>query len=325
MSLYHYSVRVHPHAINLCYTRLPGTGTLYPRSFDNLKDNTPRKHNTLSHATKSKIKKAIEYLLFISQSKKAYDLHNHKKFTFKISFCTLTLASQQMHSDKFLNHNLLNHFFVEAKKKWQVKNYFWRSEKQKNGNIHWHILFDKFIPWSELRDCWNRIQNKYHYVDAYRNQMKRFHGAGFKIRQDLLKSWSHKDQLRAYKFGSKSDWQSPNSSDIHSLRFINNISSYIIKYVSKESQLPDNDSRTWGCSSSLSNLTGAILDLDSYIDDEINSIKSSYSITKYESDFYTVFYVKIQQFFNIQNSIIVAAFAAYIFDKFGYYFSRPMF
>lgn len=165
---------------------------------ENFKDN--KTGGVVSNAAGTKIKKAIDWLLATTTEKKVYDKARGKTFTFKTSFLTLTLASAQRHSDNEIKDKLLNQFFVEAKKKWKLNRYVWRAEAQQNGSIHFHILCDRYIPWHQLRQVWNRIQNKLGYVDRFAAE----HG--------------HYD---------------PNSTDIHSVKNIKNLARYVAKYCTK--------------------------------------------------------------------------------------------
>ncbi len=184
---------------------------------------------SVSKIASRKMGKAIEYLLFLSNPKSATAQLTGKLFNFRIAFITLTLPSKQKHSDNEIKQKLLNSFLLELKDNYKVKNYVWRAEKQLNGNIHFHIIVDKFIPWNELRNRWNRITNKLGYVDNYKHEMKKYHNGNFKVREDLLERWSYKSQINAYKVGVANDWQSPNSTDIHSIIKIRNIQNYVTK------------------------------------------------------------------------------------------------
>ncbi len=155
----------------------------------------------LSEKSKRKIHRAIKYMLFYSNEKLVYRNSTRTTFKFKVAFITLTLPAKQIHTDNEIKELCLNQFLIEAKKKWNMRNYIWKAEKQANGNIHFHILIDTFIPYQELRNVWNRIINKLGYVDRYRQ-----------IHHKL----------------------SPNSTDIHSLKKVKNVYSYISKYFKKE-------------------------------------------------------------------------------------------
>jgi hypothetical protein len=211
----------------------------------------------LSVNAKRKLQKAINYLIYTATEKKVYNPKYEKYYTFKVNFITLTLSSEQIHKDSEITNKLLNQFLIEAKKKWNLNRYVWKSEYQRNGNIHYHILSDVFIPYHELLNCWNRIQNKLGYIDRCKH---------------LKKS------------------KQANSTDIHSIRKIKDVSRYVCKYMVKgirEERLQCNRtqlklpikverkiasvtigakqflrsqvqySRIWGCSHDLSNIKGA--------------------------------------------------------------------
>lgn len=187
----------------------------------------------VSDIARRKISRSLDYLLLLSQNKNLHSLYLGRNFQFKIGFITLTLPAEQMHSDNVIKSKCLNSILIELKKYHKVKNYVWRAEKQKNGNIHFHIIVDKFIPWSKLRDRWNRIIEKLGYITAYRESMLSWHKGGFKIRTDLLKKWEYRKQIKAYETGSKNDWNSPNTTDVHSIKKVINLKNYISKYLTK--------------------------------------------------------------------------------------------
>lgn len=187
----------------------------------------------VSAVAKRKMTKAINYMLFVTNNKSVTNRFTGRDFKFKIAFVTLTLPSKQIHSDNEIKSSCLNQLLIEFKKYYKVKNYVWRAEKQKNGNIHFHILVDKFIPFQELRDRWNRIVNKLGYVDSYRAEMNNWHENGFQVRKNLLKTWPLRKQKEAFERGSKQHWNSPNSTDIHSIAKIRNLKDYITKYITK--------------------------------------------------------------------------------------------
>ena len=79
---------------------------------------------------------------------------------------TLTLSDKQKHSDKEIKSIMLNQFLTELRTQHEVKNYYWVAEAQENGNIHFHILIDKFFSKETLTRVWNRIQQKAGYIPA---------------------------------------------------------------------------------------------------------------------------------------------------------------
>lgn len=85
----------------------------------------------------------------------------------KMVMVTLTLSSPQIHDDKTIKRECLEPMLKFLYYNYGVENYFWKAESQLNGNIHFHILVDRYIDKKELQLNWNHIQNKLGYVDRY--------------------------------------------------------------------------------------------------------------------------------------------------------------
>jgi hypothetical protein len=309
---------IHPSKINIYNEPLNRTYHNKEHKRFNLSGVDKSHHDKVSMHARRKISKAIEYLIFMARAKTLPNTFHGKAFTFRIAFVTLTLPSSQIHSDNVIKEKCLNQFLIECHRRWHVKNYLWRAEKQGNGNIHFHVLVDKFIPWNELRSTWNRITNKLGYVDRYRDQMRDFHNGGFKLRNDLLATWAYKNQIKAYQEGKANDWNNPNSTDIHSIKKVSNIQKYITKYATKESQTSGLVGRLWGCNFELSDIKGAQLIRDGRISDELNTFISQNNPRIYESDHFSVIEIEFSQLFQSQFQSLFEAFTRYLVQHFGF-------
>jgi len=199
----------------------------------NLRDNSSA--GFLSSKSAKKIKTAIDLLLYISQNKKVLHKKSGKYYNFKINFVTLTLSSTQQHSDQFIKDNLLKQFLTECKQKFNVVHYLWRAEAQANGNIHFHIVTDKFLPWSWIRSTWNRIQDKHDYIAQYAASQRHKFRNGFFFDEKCKYKSTRSEQLKRYKKAKNEDFYNPNSTDVHSIKAIRNISAYLAKYCTKNS------------------------------------------------------------------------------------------
>lgn len=312
------TVIVHPDKVVCCKTVQRPPGTTRPRKFEHLLTSDRKTKGKVSVAAQRKIGRAVEYFLFMANDKYLPDTAHGKQYKFKLAFVTLTLPSKQVHDDNFIKSNILNQFFIEAKKHWFVKHYIWRAEKQRNGNIHFHILVDKFIPWSELRNVWNRIINKYDYVSRYRDSMLAFHNGGFKVRDDIIKTWSYQQQVKAYQKGKANDWNSPNSTDVHSLVHIFNVKNYLVKYITKPEPEQEVLGRMWGCSVSLSNLKGASEIVDSFLEDEIHLIQDKLPGKVYHGDHFTVINISIHDLYKIGATFLFEAFCSFMSEEFNF-------
>lgn len=174
----------------------------YKREFAPLPTDT-RHHGLMSNKANGRVRLAIDWMLYLAKDKELPQNKSTSNFRFKVNFITLTLASRQRHSDNTIKSELLNQFLTELRTKYKCKHYLWRAEAQSNGNIHFHIVTDVFVPWRTLRTDWNRIQNKLGYVDAFTERTGKF---------------------------------DPNGTDVHSVVRINDLAAYLSKYCSKNSK-----------------------------------------------------------------------------------------
>lgn len=344
-------VCIHPDRINVYSTV---EYSLYRPSHEKSLVNLQGDHQNfgrLSIQASRKLTKAADYLCYMATPKDQVDRWQGKNCKFRLTFVTLTLSSAQIHPDNVIKALFLNQFFTEAKKRWGITQYVWRAEKQLNGNIHFHILTNRFIPWSELRDVWNRIQNKLGYVNRYRENLRNYHKAGFTVRKDLLKHWSAEQQYKAWKFGQKTDWNNPNSTDIHSLRHVSNVKRYCAKYMSKnesekirlvrikflheclqerislsDEQLQEydelreyfNEGRIWGCSSELANITGGKEIIDNEIHEELRKIQESGFSHIYTGDHFRIMFIDADILLSLGCERLQRLFYGYLYEKFNY-------
>jgi hypothetical protein len=252
--------------------------------FASLRGKSNKATGKISVNTKRKMGRALEYLLFFANDKMIPSKTHGKHYHFKLAFITLTLPSKQAHADQEIKSRCLDSFLTEIRKGYAVKNYVWRAENQKNGNIHFHIILDRFIPHWHIRSRWNRIIDRLGYVSEFQKK----HG--------------HDD---------------PNSTDVHSLKHVVNALAYLMKYASKDEQNGEIKGRAWGCSESLSNLKGGIEIVDSQINDEITKVANHSSTRSYYDDYFTVHELSIRTLNELGCYRLVEAFGNFAFEQFG--------
>jgi len=270
--------------------------------------NSKRKaEGKVSVHAKRKLSRAIEYLVTTTHEKKVHEKLSGKIVVVRVAFITLTLPSKQMHDDKEIINTCLNSFMLEIKKYHNVKKYVWRAEKQKNGNIHFHIVADAFIPYWELRNRWNRIVNKLGYVDRFQ-------------------------QLHGHR--------TPNSTDIHSTRKIKNLKKYLTKYLTKNednlqeskrdinNQMADKQEnevsfksqtgRIWSCSHDLSGVKGFTSEVDSELSNELQKVVNSKEVRKYEGTYFTYYEIDYHKFKELGADLLFGYFSNYLLEQFDY-------
>lgn len=105
----------------------------------------------------------------------------------QIVMITLTLSSKQDYegteSDKFIKAKLLEPFLKWLRSEWDIVHYFWRAEPQENGNIHFHILTDRWIDKDDIQEKWNYLQNRYGLLRDYKKKYKKNNPPSTHIRE----------------------------------------------------------------------------------------------------------------------------------------------
>jgi hypothetical protein len=292
-------------------------------------NSTRQSGGVLSKTAKKKLSLAIEYFLQINKPNNGKSGNTGRHYDNKIAFITLTLPSKQIHTDNEIKSKCLNQFMIELAKYHNVTQYVWRAEYQKNGNIHFHILVNRFIKWSYVMNRWNRIINKLGYVDRYRNNMIDWHKEGFKVRKDLIEKWPVEKQKKAYEEGKKHDWWNPNSIDVHGLQNITNIKNYLTKYLTKSEQekkkseeetqeIKKEIGRIWSSSTVFSNITGAVTEVDSHIEEHLKNLEEHFKTRIFRSDYFTIIDIDIQTLENCKCTELINLFFRYMNKTFEY-------
>lgn len=267
----------------------------------------------MSYQTKKRIKDIIESWT------DTLDTPGQIKET--LQFITMTLPAKQKHEDAEINKSL-NRYLYFLKRKTEFKTYLWIAEKQKNGNIHYHVLIDKKVPHQTIRRLWNHEMKKLGYITDYRNNQLKWHQKGFKVRPELLQKWNEEKQLKAYQKGMQENWTNPNSTDIHSLKKIKNVKAYVTKYMTKgiesdklkeaDRQLKQREitssqhktlreeiiktdypeliitTRKWNCSNNLKKIKPIKTDVGNEIHDIIEEIEQTNPKAVYRNDYVTI-------------------------------------
>lgn len=338
-----YCISVHPTRINYYYEPLNRPGYRGKHTIDYEKDsdlvegsftsgNTvgsrqPEQfrnnyhYGKISKTAERKINRAIDYITYLAKPKRLPYTKKGKGLSFRLNFITLTLSSEQIHSDHEISVHIFQPFLNSLRQKWKCTNYIWRAERQENGSLHYHIITDRFIPWSELRDVWNKHQQSLGYVSRYRKNQQLWHRDGFRPRPDLYKTWPKSKQYKAWQEGCRHDWNSPNSTDVHSLRAVGNVKAYFKAYMLKHEQNSDIKGRLWGSSYRLTGLKGAQALVYSKISEELDRIDKASSIRRFTSDYYTTIFISPSELERLGCLEILSLFNQYITQVFPDY--RP--
>lgn len=190
----------------------------------------------LSKSSKRNIVNSVNSLYYHSKARTIKLSNNKFIYNYKASFITLTLPSEQKHSDVEIKERL-NVFLQVLRSKYDVNNYVWKSELQGNSNIHFHLIVDKYINFGAIKYYWNKSIKPLGYIDEY---AKKFDEMSFSdyltLRSDgddEKKRMYFDNYKKAYYKGKETKWRSPNSVDVKSIKNTRSLSHYLAKYLTK--------------------------------------------------------------------------------------------
>ena len=211
----------------------PGCLLLYDMSYYNYLGSRPQYENDkhikpekiaysgkMNQKSKSRLRFSINLLVAQAKWKERFNEKTSKFYKFKVNFITLTLsAPQKSVTDRTIKSKMLAPWIRNMRNVYGLRSYVWRAERQKNGNLHFHISSDTFIPYEAIRDAWNLQQGKFHFITDFQN---------------------------------KNHSVFPNSTDVHGTFDIQNLASYMVKYMLKDEKgLNSIDGKVWDCSTNL--------------------------------------------------------------------------
>lgn len=229
----------------------------YKRKFSSMEEQRKKSYSgMISSNISAKIRDRCYLLHYITPRRKIFNPLLDKDVYFRLSFITLTLSASQSVADREITRNLLAPFIRHFRYTGHLKNYVWKAEKQKNGNIHYHILSDMFVTFSELLSYWNYCQSKTDMIDRF-----------------------------YLKYGHRM----PNSVDIRQVKSGNSAAKYISKYFSKSSDRIEG--KTWDCSRYLESFNFPTYIIDSHKSNKIEALVSEYSTGSAQFDYCRVVYM----------------------------------
>lgn len=219
----------------------------------------------LSPAAVRLLRKSAVNLYSLAVPYDAVDYNGRVFKGFKAAFVTLTLPSSQDLNDISLKRILGT--FLQSLRNAGKLNYVWRAELQKNGNIHFHILIDRFFDVRELQRKWNQVIEAKGLIDGYR---KRFQSMSI-YEYARVRGKNVESVVRAYERGVSENWSNPPTVHVEKVESIQAVSAYLSKYMGKSEKVQGSSEsdnvrasefgRSWGRSQSLSRIQYYAVDM----------------------------------------------------------------
>lgn len=185
---------------------------------------------TLSDNAKRLIKKSINQLFILTPTRHVTTKTGKTLYNFQCAFVTFTLPSAQKHPDKKMKEifsQMLDYLYFLG-----LRNYVWKAELQKNGNIHFHLCIDQFYDIIGMQKHWNNILTRYGYIEAYQAKFRAMSILDYaRYRKKKVE-----EVVDAYARNRASDWTEPPTVDVKQIRNRKALASYLSKYMAKKSE-----------------------------------------------------------------------------------------
>lgn len=180
-------------------------------------------------------------------------------------FLTITLSASQRHSDQQIKKDLLKPFLRMLRENLGCVNYVWKAESQANGNIHFHVIIDKYVDKVEIQNKWNYCQQKLFYIDRFE-----------------------------LKFGHRN----PPSTHVEIIDSLEIAEKYIEKYICKEDKYRRIEGAIWKASKSINSLKFFEIVEDGEINESINKAIDNQDCKLIEKDRYRMFFFEKDKLIN---------------------------
>ena len=216
----------------------------------------------LSKKAYRRIRRSIEWLEFISFPK-----YNAQGVEYKVSMITLTIPSFSADVEEKRLKKVLNQFLTYARTYYNLVSYVWKAELTKNGNLHYHLLTGDIFGSADVQNKWNELLQKEGLLDNYQQKFRSMskdeylnYRKAIDLKYENNVPNAKEKYLKAYNYGTNSNWLKPKSIQIDQIPLSDSIAGYVAKYLSKAVKDDEKDDealsvlkgRIWGCSRNLS-------------------------------------------------------------------------
>lgn len=193
-------------------------------------------------------------------------------------FVTLTLSQKTDLTHQEIKRQLLQQFIKTIRYNEPVKEFFWKAELQKNGNLHFHLVFDHYIDKKTIQHTWNSLQRKKGLTQEYERKY-------------------HKTE--------------PPSTHVKSIQDMDRAISYVMKYVSKNENKEPIQGNIYRFSKGLTELTPFTFDntID-HTSDFLPALKKIVADT-YQENFFSVLRLKKDATLNVLPATVKRKYLGY--------------
>lgn len=215
-----------------------------------------------------------------------------------ITFVTLTIPATQQHTDQYFTSTIFALFLQKCRNMGMLRNYVWRAEKQKNGNIHYHLLTDTFAPFSVFRRLWYATLYRYGYMTRYAEKFSRMSLQEYAA-EPFNKNLPIAKIAESYAKGRRCGWSMPPCVRVDFESSPESLNRYLSKYVGKPESGIDNivEGRVWAASAAVRAVTDQLRHDQNFNEFWYNAGVQILKKREYVQDFFSICKCRISSIF----------------------------
>ena len=183
-------------------------------------------------SARKRMTRALDLFFLLCEPKWIYNPITHRRHQHTATLITLTIPDGRKVERKWANRYLLNRFLVWLKGHGGI--YIWKAEYTRKGQVHYHIIYSRFIEHGKVRQIWNKALRDARLLDKYAKQHGHYNAPSTETKGII----THKD-----------------------------LAAYLRKYIKKGVDA-EKGGRCWGCSEALEKIKPCELD-EAYMGDFI--------------------------------------------------------
>lgn len=211
-----------------------GSGAVH----ENSKANLRLKYSSggLSNTAKKDIRRLVDnWQWAVTASQRLWSKGRERRRRYFV-LITLTLPAKQSESDNVVKRRYLGVWLQNLERVHKGINWLWVAEAQHNGNIHFHVIVDRYVQWEWVRRTWNRVLSNGDYIE---------------------------------RFAAKFKHQDAPSVDVCGQKSMTNPAAYITKYLTGDKWVRDIEGRLWGCRDTLRQIDRWSLSVGDEVEDAV--------------------------------------------------------
>ena len=122
---------------------------------------------TMTQHARKRLGCAIDVLIQRNPKRRIENTVTKNMMDFQLNFITLTVPNHRYITASQGYERLLGKWVRYMRDKYGFQEYIWKTELTQNGQPHWHITSNTFIPWPVIRWKWNSLMKQERLLDRY--------------------------------------------------------------------------------------------------------------------------------------------------------------